>query len=188
MTALRFLMFTFWNSYVLKQLRLETLTFSDVTFCDINVVWCYVLSQYPDTVVRRHYCHICHIKGEVNTEMRRQWQRWTLLFSASTVLLLMTMLLHAFILNVILYNRWHPWVLIQHVVGSTEWDWDNTTNPGIFVSSLLSFYLCVFPWTWDNDDAGLLLYSIYLAVIEVALIGAETTMTTLVIVVFVLTT
>ncbi len=36
----------FWNSYVLKLLRLETLTFSDVTLSDINVVWCYVLSQY----------------------------------------------------------------------------------------------------------------------------------------------
>ncbi len=44
--ALRFLTFTFWNSYVLKLLRLETLTFSDVTVSDINVVWCYVLSQY----------------------------------------------------------------------------------------------------------------------------------------------
>jgi hypothetical protein len=31
-------MFTFWNSYVLKHLRLETLTFSDVTLSDINVV------------------------------------------------------------------------------------------------------------------------------------------------------
>jgi hypothetical protein len=30
----------------LKLLLLETLTFSDVTFCDINVVLCYVLSQY----------------------------------------------------------------------------------------------------------------------------------------------
>ncbi len=34
------------NSYVLKLFRLETLTFSDVTLSDINVVWCYVLSQY----------------------------------------------------------------------------------------------------------------------------------------------
>ncbi len=40
-------MFTFWNSYVLWLLRLETLTFSDVTLSDINVVWCYVWSQYP---------------------------------------------------------------------------------------------------------------------------------------------
>jgi hypothetical protein len=37
-TSLRFLMFTFWNSYILKLLRFETLTFSDVTLCDINVV------------------------------------------------------------------------------------------------------------------------------------------------------
>jgi hypothetical protein len=38
MTNLRFLTFTFWNSYVLKLLRLETLTFSDVTLSDLNVV------------------------------------------------------------------------------------------------------------------------------------------------------
>ncbi len=46
MTSIRFWTFTFWNSYVLKLLRLETLTYSDVTLSDINVVWCYVLSQY----------------------------------------------------------------------------------------------------------------------------------------------
>jgi hypothetical protein len=40
------LTFTFRNSYVLELLRLETLTFSDVTLSDINVVGCYVLSQY----------------------------------------------------------------------------------------------------------------------------------------------
>ncbi len=38
--------FTFWNYYVLKLLRLETITFSDATLSDINVVLCYVLSQY----------------------------------------------------------------------------------------------------------------------------------------------
>jgi hypothetical protein len=38
MTALRFLTITFWNSYILKLLRLETLTFSVVTLSDINVV------------------------------------------------------------------------------------------------------------------------------------------------------
>jgi hypothetical protein len=32
------LTFTFWNSYVLKLLRFETLTFSDVTVSDMNVV------------------------------------------------------------------------------------------------------------------------------------------------------
>jgi hypothetical protein len=45
-TLLRYVTFTFWYSYVLKLVRLETLTFSDLTFCDMNVVWCYVLSQY----------------------------------------------------------------------------------------------------------------------------------------------
>ncbi len=37
---------TFWNYYVLKLLHLETITFSDATLSDINVVLCYVLSQY----------------------------------------------------------------------------------------------------------------------------------------------
>ncbi len=46
MTALRFLTFTFWNYYVLKLLRFETIKFSDAMLSDINVVLCYVLSQY----------------------------------------------------------------------------------------------------------------------------------------------
>jgi hypothetical protein len=45
-TFLRFVMFKFWNYYVLKLLRLETITFSDATLSDINVVLCFVLSQY----------------------------------------------------------------------------------------------------------------------------------------------
>ncbi len=45
-TSLRFLTFTFWNYYVLKLLRLETIMFRDATLNDINVVLCYVLSQY----------------------------------------------------------------------------------------------------------------------------------------------
>ncbi len=36
----------FWNYYILKLLRLETITFSDATLSDINVVLCSVLSQY----------------------------------------------------------------------------------------------------------------------------------------------
>jgi hypothetical protein len=43
---LSFVMFTFWNSYVLKLLRLDTITLSDATLSDISVVLCYVLSQY----------------------------------------------------------------------------------------------------------------------------------------------
>ncbi len=46
MTSLRFLTFTFWNCYVLKLLRLETITFRDATLSDINGVLCSVLSQY----------------------------------------------------------------------------------------------------------------------------------------------
>ncbi len=45
-TFLHFVMFTFWNYYVLKLLYLETITFSDAMLSDINVVLCYVLSQY----------------------------------------------------------------------------------------------------------------------------------------------
>ncbi len=40
-------MLTFCNSYVLWLLRCVQLRLVTVTFCDINVVWCYVLSQYP---------------------------------------------------------------------------------------------------------------------------------------------
>jgi hypothetical protein len=36
-------MLTFYNYYVLKLLRLETITFSDATLSDINVVLYYVL-------------------------------------------------------------------------------------------------------------------------------------------------
>ncbi len=43
---LRFVMFAFWNYSVLDLLRLETIMFSDATLSDINVVLCYVLSQY----------------------------------------------------------------------------------------------------------------------------------------------
>ncbi len=39
-------MLTFWNSYVLWLLRCVQLRLVTVTFCDVNVVWCYVLSQY----------------------------------------------------------------------------------------------------------------------------------------------
>jgi hypothetical protein len=53
MTFLRFVTFTFWNYYVLKLLRLETITFSDATLSDINIVLCYVLSQYPENVEAR---------------------------------------------------------------------------------------------------------------------------------------
>jgi hypothetical protein len=49
-------MFMFWNYYVLKFLHLETLTFSDATLSDMlsdmNVVLCYVLSQYRKTQKR----------------------------------------------------------------------------------------------------------------------------------------
>jgi hypothetical protein len=39
-------MLTFCNSYVLWLLHSVQLRLVTVTFCDINVVWCYVLSQY----------------------------------------------------------------------------------------------------------------------------------------------
>ncbi len=46
MPFLSFVMFTLWNPYILKLLHLETSTFSDATLSDINVVLCYVLTQY----------------------------------------------------------------------------------------------------------------------------------------------
>ncbi len=47
LTILRVVMLTFWNYYVLKLLRLETITFGDAMLSDINVVLCSVMSQYP---------------------------------------------------------------------------------------------------------------------------------------------
>jgi hypothetical protein len=38
----------FWYCYVLKLLRFESIIYSDATLSDINVVLCYVLSQYPE--------------------------------------------------------------------------------------------------------------------------------------------
>ncbi len=46
MTFLRFVTFAFWTYYILKLLPLETITFSDALLSDINVVLCYLLSQY----------------------------------------------------------------------------------------------------------------------------------------------
>ncbi len=37
---------SFWNYYVLKVKCLETVTFSYAKLSDINVVLCYILSQY----------------------------------------------------------------------------------------------------------------------------------------------
>jgi hypothetical protein len=49
-TSLHFLTFTFLNYYVLKLLHLETIMFSDAMLSDINVVLCYVMSQYCSEV------------------------------------------------------------------------------------------------------------------------------------------
>ncbi len=48
--SLYILMFTFWNYYILKLLRLETITFSDAMLSDRNLVLCYILSQYHPKV------------------------------------------------------------------------------------------------------------------------------------------
>jgi hypothetical protein len=42
----------FCGVYVLELLCFETLTFSDATLSDINVVLCYVLSQYRKVTLR----------------------------------------------------------------------------------------------------------------------------------------
>ncbi len=56
-------MFTFWNYYVLKVLRLETITCSDSTLSDINVVLCYILSQYLFFSGMAWYC--CQVAEKV---------------------------------------------------------------------------------------------------------------------------
>jgi hypothetical protein len=56
---LRYVTPPFWNDYVLKLLHLETLTFRDAKLSDINVVWCYVLSQNPRN------CFFCFISNGV---------------------------------------------------------------------------------------------------------------------------
>ncbi len=53
---LRFVMFTFWKYYILKLIRLETITFNDATLSDINVVWCYVYAvPLKQCTVRKKY-------------------------------------------------------------------------------------------------------------------------------------
>jgi hypothetical protein len=63
--------FTFWNYNVLKLFRFETITFSDATLSDINVVLCYVLSQYPfadtDSVDNPTYSYVNAIKIPAGT-------------------------------------------------------------------------------------------------------------------------
>jgi hypothetical protein len=54
-TSLCFLRFTFWNCYILKLLCLETITFSDAVSSDMNVLLCYVLSQYRNYPPLTHW-------------------------------------------------------------------------------------------------------------------------------------
>ncbi len=53
MTFLSIVKFMFWNYNVLKLLPLETITFSDATLSDINVVLCYVLSPYDRALIHK---------------------------------------------------------------------------------------------------------------------------------------
>jgi hypothetical protein len=50
---LHFVRLRFGTIYVLKLLRLETITFSDVMLSDINIVLCYVLLQYRRSTLDR---------------------------------------------------------------------------------------------------------------------------------------
>jgi hypothetical protein len=45
----------FYAFYVLKLLPLETITFSDAMLSDINVVLCYVLSQFQSNHFARNH-------------------------------------------------------------------------------------------------------------------------------------
>ncbi len=77
--------FTFWNYYVLKLLRLETITFSDATLSDINVVLCYVLSQYRSRLIRTR--GMCADQGGCGAwwwAWPSAWQLWVESSSTST--------------------------------------------------------------------------------------------------------
>jgi hypothetical protein len=56
-TFLRFVRFTFWNYYILQLLRLGTIMFSDARLSDLNVVLCYILSQYLHKYSHNFYKH-----------------------------------------------------------------------------------------------------------------------------------
>jgi hypothetical protein len=60
--------FTFCNYYVLKLLRLETIMFSDALLNDINVVLCYVVSQY-------HIIYMLCVKGTHGNEKKQLLHR-----------------------------------------------------------------------------------------------------------------
>jgi hypothetical protein len=97
---------------------------------------------------------------------------------------------HAFILYVIteIYYRWHPLVLVQQAaLNGTE-----TTLPTL---AFLSRHSCHFSFTcvFSHGPETMTtlgfcyIYQIIIAVVKVALDGAEATMTTLAFVVFILT-
>jgi hypothetical protein len=69
-TFLRFVMFTFWNYYVLQLLRLGTIIFSDATLSDLNIVLCYILLQNLYKYSHNFYKHsqgICNpFKGSLS--------------------------------------------------------------------------------------------------------------------------
>ncbi len=67
-----YLMLTFSNSYVLWLLRCVQLRLVTVTFCDVNVVWCYVLSQYPARYMIRF-----EIKTWVEVQVQKFFHRYT---------------------------------------------------------------------------------------------------------------
>jgi hypothetical protein len=54
----------------LELLRLETLTFSDVTLSDINVVLCYVLSQYREMLNGISIINLCCCVEEAEAQTR----------------------------------------------------------------------------------------------------------------------
>ncbi len=70
--SLRFLTCTFCNGYVLKLLRLETITFSDAMLSNINVVLCYVLSQYHCNIYRRCETAPLLSRSQETQQARRQ--------------------------------------------------------------------------------------------------------------------
>jgi hypothetical protein len=75
-------MITFCNSYVLWLLRCVHLRLGTVTFWDVNVVWCYVLSQYHSwqthlpvsTAVTLYFNRLCHVRYSTPWHLTGYWK------------------------------------------------------------------------------------------------------------------
>ncbi len=92
-----FLWLELWNYNVLQLLRLETIMFSDAMFYDVNVVWCYVLTQHQiillgliswwdQTALPSHNVIVLHIEKNM-WQVQCHWSESVLKLVRSTLLL-----------------------------------------------------------------------------------------------------